>query len=254
MNEHGLYKFIERNSGEIIYIGKTNSSFKQRINSHLRGSGVDQKFLNYKDKCDIYIALLPNSTETDILEKVLINKYKPILNNIDNHLGISNYIQIGDINWIPYELYSPTKTISNITKIDKDILLWENCGTKVYLVNSYECKEHGRKIVKNMYSNKKEALKLLHKILFLCNCNGEIKNDLIVVKGYISPIILEHFGMINKLGYWDLIRLEKGSHHKTIHLTTYFEKSEDNKLEVHFRKDTIFLLFKYLGLNEIKRG
>ena len=99
MKEHGVYKFVEKKSGEIIYIGKSNKSIDNRIFAHLAGKGIDEKFKKYKNKCEIYIALLPNSVETDIIERCLINKYKPELNIVDKQEGVSGYISINEPQW-----------------------------------------------------------------------------------------------------------------------------------------------------------
>ena len=74
--EHGVYKFVEKKTGKIIYIGKSNTSIDNRIFAHLAGKGIDEKFKKYKNKCDIFTAILPNSVETDIVDRCLINKYK----------------------------------------------------------------------------------------------------------------------------------------------------------------------------------
>lgn len=97
--EHGVYKFVEKKTGKIIYIGKSNTSIDNRIFAHLAGKGIDEKFKKYKNKCDIFTAILPNSVETDIVERCLINKYKPELNVVDNQDGLSNYIQITELRW-----------------------------------------------------------------------------------------------------------------------------------------------------------
>lgn len=102
IKEHGVYKFVEKDTKNIVYIGKTNSSFKQRIDAHIRATGGDEKFKEYVHKCDVYIAELPNSTETDLLERALINKYKPILNGTDNHKGMSDLIKISEPKWEKY--------------------------------------------------------------------------------------------------------------------------------------------------------
>lgn len=101
-SQHGLYKFVTCDTNEIIYIGKTNSCFKSRIDCHKRGNGIDEKFNAYKGNCKVYIAHLPNATETDILERGLINKYKPILNIADNFDGFSGFIHIQEPEWIEY--------------------------------------------------------------------------------------------------------------------------------------------------------
>lgn len=96
MKEHGLYKYVYNE--QIIYIGKSNSNIKNRINGHKRES----KFRPYLDKAEIYVCKLPNSTETDLMEKALINRYKPILNVEFNRLGFSSLISVQEPKWEKY--------------------------------------------------------------------------------------------------------------------------------------------------------
>ncbi len=96
VKEHGLYKYVY--DGQIIYIGKSNNSIKSRINGHKK----ERKFQPYLDKAMIYFCLLPNSAETDIMEKALINHYKPILNVDLNRPGFSNLIHIEEPIWKIY--------------------------------------------------------------------------------------------------------------------------------------------------------
>ncbi len=100
MKQHGLYKYVCNN--QIIYIGKSNANIRSRIDNHKR----EPKFQPYLKNAKIYVCDLPNSTETDILEKVLINHYKPILNGTDNKPGISNCISFIEPDW---KLYSADK-------------------------------------------------------------------------------------------------------------------------------------------------
>ena len=74
MKEHGIYKYVY--DGEIIYIGKTDRSILGRVRDHAK----EAKFLPYLGNAEIYFFHCEDSIQTDIYEKVLINKYKPILN------------------------------------------------------------------------------------------------------------------------------------------------------------------------------
>lgn len=134
VKEHGVYKFVKKD-GEIIYIGKTNNTFKSRIDAHIRARGDDIKFKKYENQYDVFYAKLPNRTETDILEKALINKYKPVLNVVDNHDGIGTLIQVTEPEWLEYK---PQKEIikyhygSKKTKNPKLDWRYEECTTKFY--------------------------------------------------------------------------------------------------------------------------
>lgn len=96
MKQHGLYKYVY--NGEIIYIGKSNSNIDNRIKAHKS----ERKFRPYLQKAEIYVCDLPNSTETDILEKILINHYKPKLNGTDNFPGLSDSISFNEPSWRPF--------------------------------------------------------------------------------------------------------------------------------------------------------
>lgn len=95
----GIYKYIDKDTDEIVYIGKSNDSITARINAHK----AEEKFKEYIDSCDIYYIELPNAVEIDLLERALINKYKPILNDTDNLEGFSSLIQINEPDWVKYE-------------------------------------------------------------------------------------------------------------------------------------------------------
>lgn len=98
--ENGVYKYVFNN--EVIYIGKSVSSFSARISAHKS----ETKFKPYiKKGCDIYVCELPNPTETELIEKALINRYKPILNGIDNYAGFSYLIKVEELNWEKYDNY-----------------------------------------------------------------------------------------------------------------------------------------------------
>lgn len=73
MNGHYVYKYIFNN--EVIYIGKNNTDLISRINQHKS----EEKFLPYLSS-DIYYICLNNEFDTDFMETLLINKYKPMLN------------------------------------------------------------------------------------------------------------------------------------------------------------------------------
>lgn len=95
MKEHYLYKYVYNN--EIIYIGKTNSSLKNRIDGHKK----EEKFQPYIKGSKIYIMELSNSTEVNTLESLLINKYSPMLNVINNHETVTSF-QIEEPMWEEY--------------------------------------------------------------------------------------------------------------------------------------------------------
>ena len=77
MTDTGLYKYVY--NGEIIYIGMSTSSISKRIKDHSK----EEKFLPYIKESQIFYIPLDNHSEIRGVEKLLINKYKPLLNVID---------------------------------------------------------------------------------------------------------------------------------------------------------------------------
>lgn len=186
MNKHhGIYKFVRCDTNEIIYIGKTNNNLKSRVEDHLRGKGIDEKFNAYKGNYKVYVAFLPNSVETDIIERALINQYKPVLNGTDNQAGMSNLIQICEPVWIEFETAFPKIENNSKVKTKKSkILDPEKCrpddayigsalGWNYYLSNTYSYKEKGHRIKEHYFESKAEALKFMQDVVSICRAYGQ---------------------------------------------------------------------------------
>lgn len=92
-------------NGEVIYVGKTDASLKQRIDAHEK----EDKFAPFLGLCQIEYVELANSVETDIVEKFLINKWKPLLNEKDKTEGLSS-VSMCLPNWLPYKVYEDKKS------------------------------------------------------------------------------------------------------------------------------------------------
>lgn len=182
---HGLYKFVTCDTDEIIYIGKTNNNLKRRIADHIRGNGIDEKFNAYKDNYKVFIAFMPNAVETDIMERALINQYKPVLNGTDNYEGFSNLITIKEPQWLEFEKAFPEpepNLSSKPTKIKKDrhsedIYLGELFGTDYYLTNTRSIKEHGRRLEKHFFDTADEALEYIKYVVRLCEEYGTYNDE-----------------------------------------------------------------------------
>lgn len=100
LRDYCVYRYTLRETGEVIYIGKTDNSLKQRVDAHAK----EENFAPYIGLWDIDYLELQNNTETDIIEKYLINLYKPILNTKDNVSGFTN-MSITLPEWKPYSVY-----------------------------------------------------------------------------------------------------------------------------------------------------
>lgn len=174
MAQYGVYKYVTCDTNEIIYIGKTNTSFDTRFIQHYKGFGLDKKFEQYADKCKIYVALLPNSTEAYLLEKALINKYKPILNRADNREGFSNYIQVIEPVWIEYHYVPPVKKKKEMEPHGDNtrygtIFLGYAFNRYYYLIVYKPYKDKFSQI----YCSAKDSIILLKHMTILCNQDNE---------------------------------------------------------------------------------
>lgn len=87
MSKYYVYKYVF--DDEIVYIGKSKN-IDMRIKQH----ETEEKFKPYIKKCKIYAAECVNSVEMDLIERALINQYKPILNVVDKTKGFSGLIKI----------------------------------------------------------------------------------------------------------------------------------------------------------------
>lgn len=91
-----LYKYVSNDN--IIYIGQTNS-LKRRVQQH-----TQDKLYNFKG--EIYYTNCGSKKELDLLEAILINKYKPEFNITHKNREDLNYDLIKDnlnLDWILYK-------------------------------------------------------------------------------------------------------------------------------------------------------
>lgn len=98
-NEYYVYRYTEKASGRVVYIGKTNCSLKARVDAHRR----EEWFAPYD--CDVDCVRLSNAVETDSIEKFLINFYKPAINLKDKIPFQTKEINLQGLEWIPYSSY-----------------------------------------------------------------------------------------------------------------------------------------------------
>lgn len=98
--DYCIYKYVSLQDGSVLYVGKTDSSLKQRIDAHAK----EEKFLPYLGNVEIFYFTLSNRVETDIVEKYLINQLKPTLNEKDMEEGLSlSGLKLPK--WEPYSKY-----------------------------------------------------------------------------------------------------------------------------------------------------
>ncbi len=117
MFERGYYCYKWIQNGEIVYIGKTVTP-KLRIAQEKR----QEKFRDYLD-ADIYVTEFKNRTEMDGMEKLLINKYQPVLNVVDtNDLSMELPIDDSTLNWVLMtDVNKEEKLRYQIAKLLRDI-------------------------------------------------------------------------------------------------------------------------------------
>lgn len=104
--EHGVYRYLTKDN-QYLYVGKTDRSIRSRIVAHK----IEPKFQNLPEYKVEYV-ILSNAVESDCIEKFLINKYKPILNDKDKVSGLTADINIENLKWRPYETYEFKKNES----------------------------------------------------------------------------------------------------------------------------------------------
>ena len=92
-----VYKYVC--DGDVIYVGKTDD-IHRRVVEHASGQGLEEKFIPYLDRCDIYFHECGNEVEMSALERLLINQYKPRLNIVDVQDGFSTVLI--EVEWLYY--------------------------------------------------------------------------------------------------------------------------------------------------------
>lgn len=104
---HYVYKYVY--NGEIVYIGKNDTDLISRINQHKR----EKKFQPYLSS-EIYYIALENRTENKVMESLLINRYKPLLNVSEKYDGFGLNIIFDEPKWVRYfEADFETKKVTN---------------------------------------------------------------------------------------------------------------------------------------------
>ena len=180
--EYCVYRYVYKNS-DIIYIGKTDSSLKQRIDAHRK----EEKFKPYLDNSKVDFVYLANRVETDIVEKFLINKYKPVLNEKDHVLGLSSmFLTIPD--WIPYEKYCESKN----KKSDLDKALKQAISDELFFDAIYNalCSKQAQIITKELHISgclpiKGERKRVTNRNI-ICTPDGYLQN---IIPGIKNEII-----------------------------------------------------------------
>ena len=96
--EFYVYRYTDK-KGKVAYIGKTNCSLKARVDAHKR----EPAFAG--EDWVIDFVKLANKVETDSVEKLLINYYKPRINIKDKVPFLSENANLPELNWQPISAY-----------------------------------------------------------------------------------------------------------------------------------------------------
>lgn len=241
--EHGLYKFVDKETGEILYIGKTNSSFNSRIMAHLSGEGCEEKFKEHvKRGCDIYTCELPNSTETDIMERAMINQYKPKLNRLDCYPGFSGAISVKEPEWKIWQRNTNKVTNRNIYDYstpryeikDKEVIIAPSGKQEEYLA-IYDDEEY--------FQTPEEAIVLLNSFINSIKYNKKTddgKNFTIKIKTNKT------FQRIHKEKLWVVSFRQRNREDKTFALVSSTEGKGDIAYQARIQTEPYFRLKKFL--------
>lgn len=184
MKQHGLYKFVTRDTGEIIYIGKSNNNIKSRIDAHIRGKGIDEKFNAYRNNYKVYISFMPNTVETDIMERALINKYKPILNKCDNYQGTSELIQVKEPQWVEYIRLSDISSTQSkkfkkeeVNPFSETIFIGKLFGVNWYINKNIAIRGIGKTVYEPFIKDTEEGLRYIKNAVYLCEKYGTYNEE-----------------------------------------------------------------------------
>lgn len=93
-----IYRYIDKKTNKILYVGKTDVSLINRIRQHRS----EAKFKNI----DAYIEYveLENSMETRFYEFYFINKWKPELNTSDKYDAPLDVELVDNLEWKPFDI------------------------------------------------------------------------------------------------------------------------------------------------------
>lgn len=95
-----IYKYMAAN--EIIYIGKTYRPLSERIYEH----SLESKFQAYSAVSYVCWFEVSSRVEMDVAEKILIAKYKPVLNVVDNDESVLVFTDFTEPEWKSYACWN----------------------------------------------------------------------------------------------------------------------------------------------------
>ena len=258
MNKHGLYKYVHK--GNIIYIGKSNSCITRRALEHKR----EDNFKPYlDDDLKIYICDLPNTTETDIMEKVLINYYKPVLNTVDNYNGCSGLLSFNEPDWIDYDDYikklpTPKNSASKhlIEPHKMEFFLFSANGLNYYLEDSFDVKINNKRTKVPIYKNRQEAIDIIESLTKISLSHGEITGDdkIHIESKYFDRNIYTLIEKVEEFQQWPLLKYSGnrrgwGSQNIISRIKGY----ESTITDLYVRAEVIIIFKEFLILEKLRK-
>ena len=112
-----LYKYVNRNTEKIEYVGIT-TDIVSRVRQHASLHGLDAKFAACVQECDIFFHACSSESEMRALESLLINHYKPALNESGKTDAPSS---INPDNLVAWTLYQePDFLEKKVTKLSRN--------------------------------------------------------------------------------------------------------------------------------------
>jgi predicted GIY-YIG superfamily endonuclease len=125
-----VYKYVC--DGDVIYVGKTDD-IHRRVVEHASGQGLEEKFVPYLGRCDIYFHECGNEVEMSALERLLIHQHKPALNVVDVQPGRSTVSL--DMEW----QYYVSSSEGNQSILEREIALCQrNIQSNETRIGNYE--------------------------------------------------------------------------------------------------------------------
>lgn len=78
-NQKGVYLIKDINTNTLFYVGKSGSNLYKTITRHFQSwdDPRQQRFTYYKDSVKIRVVYTNSQKQADILEELLVKKYKP---------------------------------------------------------------------------------------------------------------------------------------------------------------------------------
>lgn len=149
---HYVYRYMHPDY-PWLYVGKTDGDLAKRIKTHQTCStdNIERKYLELLNESSIYYIELNSSVQTDYIEKMLIDKYKPLLNKKDKN-GAACKIEITIPKWEKFNFQASqqykTSTLS-VGFVSEDVNYNRNSVMDIGSVDIHEVYDYFDKFPKS---------------------------------------------------------------------------------------------------------